>query len=82
MNTQEYMKTLEFCWDQDPEDPMVFVVYNFGKPVLRMFIGEAMELAGRNNVMRHIAECEKSPWITTWHNGPASDTFRALKNSG
>lgn len=73
---------LEYSWDLDPDDSMVIVVRHFGDPILRIFIGEAMEYAGRPNIMKHVAECNRSPWITNWENGPASDTFRALKNSG
>ena len=72
---------LEYSWDVDKNDPMIITVMHRGERVLRIFIGEAMEYAGRRNVMKHVAECDRSPWITTWERGPAADTMNALKQS-
>ena len=72
---------LEYSWEVDKTDPMMINVMHRGERVLRIFIGEAMEYAGRRNVMKHVAECDRSPWITTWERGPAADTMNALKQS-
>lgn len=72
---------LEYTWDMDNNDPMIIVVKHNGQVVQRIFLGEAMEYAGRRNVMRHVAECDKTPWLTNWENGPPSDTMNALKKS-
>lgn len=45
-------------------------------PANTIFLGEAMESAGRESVMRHIDEIERSPWIRSWH---ADYTFSMLK---
>lgn len=59
--------TQGYSWDLDPKDNMVMVVTNNGETILRIFLGEAMESAGKTAVMKHVAECNRSPWIKTWH---------------
>jgi hypothetical protein len=61
MNTK-----FEYTWENDKDDPMVVVVKHWGQPLMRFFIGEAMEGAGRQRVMAHVRECDRSPWLTEW----------------
>lgn len=56
----------EFVWDQHPTDPMSFVVYHHGKPVMCLFLGEAIESAGYKHVMEHVNECNNTPWLKRW----------------
>ena len=51
-------------WDQEG---MSIIILDKGKEVMRFFLGEAMEGAGRKLIEDHIKEIERSPWITTWH---------------
>ena len=58
-------------WKIDVEnDPMHLVVYDVKdhSTVMKIFLGEAMEIAGRMPVMNHIREIENSKWIASWHN--------------
>jgi hypothetical protein len=32
-----------------------------------IFIGEAMEATSRALVIKHVDECDRSPWLTKWH---------------
>jgi hypothetical protein len=57
----------DYSWDLDKKDPMVIVIFCNGKRVMSLFLGEAMESAGREEIMKHVAEIENSPWIRTWH---------------
>lgn len=75
------MNTL--VWDLDKEDPMRIRIWASGDdynlklpPIASICLGEAMESAGREAVMSHIAEIERSPWIRSWH---ADHTFKLLK---
>lgn len=67
-----------YSWEQDYNDPMIIVIRYMGQPVMRFFLGEAMEGAGRKRIMAHVAECDRSPWITSWHNGHPSDIVDIL----
>ena len=57
----------EFTWNQHPTDPMIFVIYHWGKPVMSFFLGEAIESAGYKHVMQHIDDCNRTPWLHRWH---------------
>lgn len=70
-------------WNIDKNDPMHIKIWNSAEdyqanlpPVTTIFLGEAMESAGRGAVMQHIDEIERSPWIRSWH---ADYTFEMLK---
>lgn len=75
-------------WEIDRQDPMIICVWaslddhELDKPpVMRIFLGEAMEAAGRIAVMAHIDEIESSPWITRWHSGVTYDILREPEKS-
>lgn len=36
-----------------------------------------MESAGRTRVMRHVRECDRTPWLSNWHD----DIFENIKNA-
>ena len=56
----------EWAWNLHPTNSMVIVVYQWGKPVMSFFLGEAMESAGYRAVMKHVNECNTSPWLKKW----------------
>ena len=72
-------------WNIDKDDLMRIKIwasrqdYDAGhEPMASIFLGEAIESAGREAVMNHIAEIDRSPWIRSWH---ADYTFKMLKQS-
>lgn len=56
----------EWAWNLHPTDKMIIVVYHWSKPVMTMFLGEAIEASSCIQVMKHIEECDNSPWLTNW----------------
>ncbi len=56
-----------YSWSLDEKDPMLIVIKMDGVRLFSIFIGEAMELAGRRAIMRHAKECDNSPWLKKWH---------------
>jgi hypothetical protein len=58
---------LEWTWRNAKDDPMCVEILHHGAVMFRFFIGEAMEGAGRERVMRHVRECDHSPWLKEWH---------------
>jgi len=53
-------------WDIDPGTLDLKIKYK-GRVAMSLFLGEAMEIAGREAVMKHIAEINRSTWIKRWH---------------
>lgn len=78
------MANSELTWQLDKEDPMTICIYKNAEdyksntPMMRIFLGEAIESAGRVAVMKHIQEIERTPWIRPWH---SHVTFNTIKNS-
>lgn len=56
----------EWIMDKHPNDRMRIVVYHWGEPVVTLYVGEMIEMAGRNNVLKHVAECDNSYWLKDW----------------
>jgi hypothetical protein len=56
----------EYSWNIEGGSPFIQIMYN-GEEVMNIFIGEAIEIAGREVVMKHIQEIERTPWIRNWH---------------
>jgi hypothetical protein len=55
-----------YSWTLDDSDPMIIVIKQHGSTIMRIFLGEAMESAGRARVMSHVRECDRSPWLKQW----------------
>lgn len=56
----------EFAWNMHPTDKMSIVIYHWGKPVMWFSLHEAIESSSRNEVLKHIVECDNTPWLTSW----------------
>jgi len=75
----------DMSWDVMPDDPMIIGIWLTEAardaneaPAMRIFVGEAMECAGRKAVMQHVKECDRSPWLPRWKED-YHKTFNALK---
>ena len=69
----------DYTWENDKDDPMIVVVKRQGQPLMRFFIGEAMEGAGRKRVMAHVRECDHSSWLKEWREHAEEDMLDKLK---
>lgn len=56
----------EFLWNMHPTKTMSVVVYHWGKPVMCFSMHEAIESCPRNEVIKHIVECDNTPWLHRW----------------
>lgn len=70
-------------WNIDSDDPMRIKIWASREeyvagldPTTSIFVGEVLESAGREAVMKHIAEIERSTWIRSWH---ADYTYEMLR---
>ena len=68
-----------YSWDMDDKDPMIIVIKKDGVRIFSIFVGEAMESAGRRAVMKHVKECDNSPWIHKWHKTAMEEVVEILK---
>ena len=58
------MYNSEFNWDVD--DMTIKISHN-GIVVMQIAVIEVIENCNRVDVMKHVAECEKSYWLSNWH---------------
>lgn len=56
----------EWAWNLHPTDPMIIVVYHWSQPVMRLSLHEAIESSSRTEVIKHIEECDRTPWLRRW----------------
>jgi len=81
------MRNPNMCWDLLPDNRMIVGIWATEAaklagqdPAMTFFLGEAIENAGRKNVMKHVKECNSSPWLRNW-NQAYDNTFKILKDS-
>lgn len=53
-------------WNIEKDSMIVEIKYS-GKTIMSFFLGEALEVVGRKEIMKHIKEIENTPWIYSWH---------------
>ena len=75
------MNSNNLSWDLSETDPMIIVIKYEGKKVMSLFMGEAMESAGRKAIMKHVRECDRSPWLHKWHDDKMDQEIEILKGN-
>lgn len=71
--------TDDYSWDLDPTDKMRIVIKHRGLRVMSLFLGEAMKSAGRKNIMDHVRECDRSPWLHNWTKDAMDEEMKILQ---
>jgi hypothetical protein len=69
----------EYSWDIDSDDRMVIIIKHYGKQLFRISLCEAIESSSRKQVLAHIRECDKTPWLKRWQDEVMDDTVDKLK---
>lgn len=76
-----------YSWDIRKDDPMMIDITLHDELLFSIFVGEAMEIIGRDLIMQHVKACEDTPWLKHWHkNGvkmnaePTLWTIKDLEN--
>lgn len=70
----------EFAWNMHPTDPMSIVVYHWSKPVMRLSLHEALESSSRKEIIKHIIECDNTPWLTNWQKEKKDMEYATVMN--
>jgi len=60
------MDTLTYSWDIKKGSTSI-EIFCGGRKVMSIYLGEAIEIAGREAVEKIIKEIDDSPWIRNWH---------------
>ena len=68
-----------YSWDNDKENPMSINIMHNGVIVMHFFLGEAMEGAGRKNILDHVKECDNTPWLKEWQEERGDAVIKKLK---
>jgi len=60
------MNPANLSWDIERGSTSIKILYK-NEEVMSLYIGEAMEIAGRESIMKIIEEINRTPWIRNWH---------------
>jgi len=66
-------------WDINPNDKMIIDIKYDGKKVMGISLHEAIESSSRKQVLRHIKECDNTPWLKNWHEEAMDQVVDILK---
>lgn len=62
-----------YSWDLDPNEPLMIQIKKDGAVLFTLFMGEAIEQSKRSDIMKHIEECDRTPWLRKWHERDISE---------
>lgn len=71
----------DYTWTLDEKDPMLIVIKKNGERLFSIFVGEAMESAGRHAIMKHVRECNNSPWLKKWQTDAMEEVAEILRGN-
>ena len=54
----------DLSWEID--EPMYLTIKYHGNPVMKISVCEVIESNPRKQVMAHVAECDRTPWLKHW----------------
>lgn len=58
----------DFSWTiEDPESMRILIRYH-GNTVMKISVHEVIESSSRKKVLSHVAECDRTHWLTRWQN--------------
>jgi hypothetical protein len=71
---------VEFLWNMHPTNPMSIVIYHWGNPVMSFSLHEAIESSSRTEVIKHIIECDNTPWLHRWQKEKKDSEYADVVN--
>jgi hypothetical protein len=69
----------DYSWDMDPDDRMKIIIKRKGMRLFSISLCEAIESSDRTRVMKHIKECDRTPWLKHWHESAMDEEVRILQ---
>lgn len=74
------------CWDIPDPNKMLIYIYRtpedctLGRPAMTISAYDVIESLGRNKVLKHVKECDNSPWLHRWQKEKHEALIDLLKN--
>lgn len=75
----EFLKTLEYAWDHDPEDHAYICIYHYGERIMRIYGEEVIQCLGRKFTMNLVRELDKCDYIKDWQKEKYEEVTDILK---
>lgn len=70
-----------YSWGMDENKPMTIVIKKDGRRLFSIYVGEVMESVGRKEIMKHVRECDRTPWLKKWHDDAMEEVVEILSSS-
>ena len=68
-----------FSWTNNEKDPMILDITHQGNLIMRLSIQEAIQYAGRKNILNAVKELDNSSWIDDWQKEKHDEIIDILK---
>lgn len=69
----------DLSWNIDDPNSMVVTIKYKGEKVFHFSMYEAIESCSRRLVLKHIRECDNSPWLKRWNDEKHEEVVNKLK---
>lgn len=71
----------DYSWSLDLDDKMIIVIKHLGKKIFSISLCEAIELSSRKEILAHIRECDRTPWLKNWQEEAMEESVEILKGN-
>jgi hypothetical protein len=68
-----------YGWDMNPENRMQILFKHKNVVVMKISLHEAIESSSRTQVLAHVKECDRTPWLKHWHEEAMETVVEILK---
>jgi hypothetical protein len=56
----------EYSWSMNDRDKMIIDIKYLGNKLFSISLHEAIESSSRNAVLKHVRDCDNTPWLRRW----------------
>ncbi len=71
----------KLSWNIRPDDRMIIDIKYNGIKVMGISLHEAIESSDRQRVLKHIKECDRTPWLKRWHESMMDEEVAILSGN-
>lgn len=76
---QILLESIEYTWDNDPNEPQFICVYHYGKKIMRMYLEEAIQGMGRKRTLDLVRNLDRCDYIKDWQKEKQEEIIEILK---
>lgn len=75
----EIITKMEYAWEIHPTDNECIAIYHYGKQVMKIYMGDAIQAVGRKFTMKAVRALDECDYIKSWQKEKFEEVTDILK---